>query len=51
MTGYIIAAIVIMLIVLVLTLFTISKGYAYKHTVDALPEQNEHNGDADNAHF
>ncbi|WP_106494978.1 YtzI protein [Lentibacillus sp. Marseille-P4043] len=41
MLPTIIIGIVIMLIVLVMTLFSISKGYAYKHTVDPLPEEDK----------
>ncbi len=44
MIGYIILAVVIMLAVLLLSLMTISKGYAYKHTVDPLPEDQEQDG-------
>lgn len=40
MTGYIVLGIVIILAVLVLTLITINKGYAYKHSIDELPEDN-----------
>ncbi|MGY0693624.1 YtzI protein [Virgibacillus sp. FSP13] len=43
MLPTIIIGIVIMLIVLVMTLFSISKGYAYKHTVDPLPEEDKGN--------
>ncbi|MRG87309.1 YtzI protein [Salinibacillus xinjiangensis] len=39
--GYILLGIVIVLSILVLSLIAISKGYAYKHTVDPLPPQQE----------
>lgn len=42
MTGYIILGIGIILFVLILTLITINKGYAYKHSIDELPEDSEH---------
>ncbi|WP_404451118.1 YtzI protein [Virgibacillus necropolis] len=47
MTGYIVLGIGIILAVLILTLITINKGYAYKHSIDALPEDhdNEQNGE------
>ncbi|WP_430788775.1 YtzI protein [Virgibacillus flavescens] len=41
MTGYIILAIAIILFVLVLSLITINKGYAFKHSIDELPEENQ----------
>ncbi|MFZ3580300.1 YtzI protein [Virgibacillus sp. DJP39] len=41
MTGYVVLGIVIILAVLVLTLITINKGYAYKHSIDELPEGDE----------
>lgn len=39
MTGYIVLGIVIMLAVLLLTLLAINKGYAFKHSIDELPEE------------
>ncbi|ASK61405.1 YtzI protein [Virgibacillus phasianinus] len=39
MTGYIVLGIIIMLTVLALTLIAINKGYAFKHSIDALPEE------------
>ncbi|MFD1038302.1 YtzI protein [Virgibacillus byunsanensis] len=47
MLFYIILSIAIMLVVLLLSLFTISKGYAYKHTVDPLPDEQEDKNDTD----
>ncbi|MFC4559964.1 YtzI protein [Virgibacillus kekensis] len=41
MTTQIIIAVSIMLVVLLLTLAAISKGYAYKHTVDPMPGEDE----------
>ncbi|SHG09127.1 YtzI protein [Ornithinibacillus halophilus] len=42
MIWYIVIAIVIIIAVLLLSLMTINKGYAYKHTIDPLPsEENE----------
>lgn len=37
----IIVGIVLTLIVLVLSLITISKGYGFKHSIDALPDDKE----------
>lgn len=39
MVGYIALVIVIMLFVLILSLITINKGYAFKHSIDELPEE------------
>ncbi|WP_246569887.1 YtzI protein [Lentibacillus saliphilus] len=39
--GIYIMIAVITISVLVLSLITISKGYAYKHTIDPLPEDEE----------
>ncbi|WP_411747603.1 YtzI protein [Psychrobacillus psychrotolerans] len=49
MTTVIIISIFIFLIVLGLTIFTINKGCAFKHTIDDLPEKDDkkthsHNG-------
>ncbi|MEN1968439.1 YtzI protein [Lentibacillus sp. N15] len=41
MLGYTIVGILIILIVLLLTLVSISKGYAYKHTIDPMPQEKE----------
>lgn len=43
MTIFVILGIVIMLAVLGATLITISKGYAYEHKIDPLPEENKEN--------
>ncbi|MFD2044307.1 YtzI protein [Ornithinibacillus salinisoli] len=42
MTFYIILAIIIILAILTLSLITTSKGYAYKHTIDPLPQDSQH---------
>ncbi|MUK89783.1 YtzI protein [Ornithinibacillus sp. L9] len=42
MIWFIVLAIVIILAVLALSLLTTSKGYAYKHTIDPLPQNDEH---------
>lgn len=39
MGTVIIISIIIFIIILALTIFTINKGYAFKHTVDERPEQ------------
>lgn len=39
MTTVIIIGILIFIIVLGLTIFTINKGYAFKHTIDDLPKK------------
>ena len=49
MTALIIIGIFIFLIVLGLTIFTINKGYAFKHTIDEIPKKEDkkthsHNG-------
>lgn len=49
MTTVIIIGTFIFLIVLGLTIFTINKGYAFKHTIDEIPRQDDkkthsHNG-------
>ncbi|QUG41468.1 YtzI protein [Psychrobacillus sp. INOP01] len=49
MTTVIIIGIFIFLIVLGLTIFTINKGYAFKHTIDEIPVKDDkkthsHNG-------
>ncbi|WP_277585378.1 YtzI protein [Psychrobacillus antarcticus] len=49
MTTVIIIGIFIFLIILGLTIFTINKGYAFKHTIDEIPVQDDkkthsHNG-------
>ncbi|WP_284140851.1 MULTISPECIES: YtzI protein [unclassified Virgibacillus] len=41
MIGWIIGMIAICVVILVLSLFTISKGYAYKHTIDPLPDNDQ----------
>lgn len=38
-TGVMIASIVFTLIILLLTLITIQKGYGYNHTIDPSPEE------------
>ncbi|MDY0410402.1 YtzI protein [Virgibacillus soli] len=38
MVYYVIAMVAICVIVLIMSLVTVSKGYAYKHVVDPLPE-------------
>ncbi|ASN07167.1 YtzI protein [Virgibacillus necropolis] len=49
MTGYIVLGIAIILVVLILTLITINKGYAFKHSIDELPEdKNEKDADHSN---
>lgn len=50
MTVYIVLGIVIMLAVLGLTLITINKGYAYKHSIDELPEDGKKNDDNQSNH-
>ncbi|RYG74293.1 YtzI protein [Lentibacillus lipolyticus] len=47
MIGYIVTGVVIMLVVMALTLIAISKGYDYKHTIDALPKDDEENNPGD----
>lgn len=46
MLGYIIVGILIILIVLMLTLVSIFKGYAYQHTIDPLPQENNEGNSA-----
>lgn len=46
MTFYVVLSIAIILAVLIMTLVTISKGYAYKHSIDPLPDD-EHNEQED----
>lgn len=41
MTAVIIIAIFIFIIIFALSIFTINKGYAYKHTIDERPSENE----------
>ncbi|MDY0395306.1 YtzI protein [Virgibacillus halophilus] len=41
MVAYIIGMVAIMLVVLAMTLYAITKGYAYKHTIDPKPEDAE----------
>jgi len=41
MTAVIIFGIFIFLFVLGLTIFTINKGYAFKHTIDEIPVKDE----------
>lgn len=50
MVGYIVMVVVIMLAVLLLTLVSINKGYAFKHSIDELPEEGneDENGSKDN---
>jgi len=38
-------SIILTVIILILTLVTISKGYGYKHTIDPLVKENEKEGD------
>lgn len=49
MTAVIIIAIIIFIIIFTLSIFTINKGYAFKHTIDERPPENKekthrHNG-------
>ncbi|MEN2768769.1 YtzI protein [Ornithinibacillus xuwenensis] len=48
MIWFIIIGIVIVIGVLVLSVLTTSKGYAYKHTIDPLPPQEEENQSNEN---
>ncbi|WP_342578672.1 YtzI protein [Psychrobacillus sp. FSL K6-2843] len=41
MVTVIVIGIIIFIIVLALTIFTINKGYAYKHTIDERPTELE----------
>lgn len=41
MMAYIIGMVAIVLVVLVMSLYAITKGYAYKHTIDPKPEDAE----------
>lgn len=41
MTAVIIIAIFIFIIIFALSIFTINKGYAYKHTIDERSSENE----------
>ncbi|WP_411954667.1 YtzI protein [Alkalibacillus sp. S2W] len=41
MFTVLIISIVIVIVVAVLTIIAISKGYAYEHTVDPLPEEKD----------
>ncbi|WP_077302715.1 YtzI protein [Virgibacillus pantothenticus] len=42
-----IISIVVVIFVLVLSIVTISKGYAYKHEVDPMPEGQDNNEETD----
>ncbi|MCT2536180.1 YtzI protein [Aquibacillus koreensis] len=48
MVVVIVVCIVVTLLVLCLSLLTINKGYAYKHTVDPIPEPDSNKEDPSN---
>ncbi|MBA9029052.1 YtzI protein [Peribacillus huizhouensis] len=45
MTAFIIISIIIVLVILALSVFTINKGYDYKHTIDPSPHPDESGAD------
>ncbi|AZV44819.1 MULTISPECIES: YtzI protein [Peribacillus] len=46
MTIILIVSILIILIVIFLSVLTVNKGYAYKHTIDPAPESDEYPDDS-----